>query len=107
MYIGANIKKIREFKDITREYIAAELDMSVSGYSRVERGEVDLTFSKLQRIAEVLKTDVIQIFALNTAHSLDIPAGTASSNPDTDYREKYIRLLEAEVERLRKQLGQF
>lgn len=47
--ISANIKKYRELKGLTREVVASELDMSVSGYSKIERGEIDLTITKLQK----------------------------------------------------------
>jgi transcriptional regulator with XRE-family HTH domain len=62
MEIGNNIKKYRELKNLTRESVAAEMDMSVSGYSKIERNEVDLTVSKVKKIAEVLGVDVSQIF---------------------------------------------
>lgn len=52
--ISANIKKYRELKGLTREVVASELEMSVSGYSKIERGEIDLTITKLQKISEVL-----------------------------------------------------
>lgn len=57
-----NIKKIRELKNLTRDYVAAELKMSTSGYGKIERGEVDLTVSKLKKIAEVLGVSVEFIF---------------------------------------------
>ncbi|MFN5628467.1 MAG: helix-turn-helix domain-containing protein, partial [Bacteroidota bacterium] len=60
MEIGNNIKKYREIKNLTRESVAAEMDMSVSGYSKIERNEVDLTVSKVKKIAEVLGVDVSQ-----------------------------------------------
>jgi transcriptional regulator with XRE-family HTH domain len=40
--ISANIKKYRELKGLTREGVASELDMSVSGYSKIERGEIEI-----------------------------------------------------------------
>ena len=61
--IYKNIKKIRELKNITREYIAGELGMSTSGYGKIERGEVDLTVTKIIRIAAIL--DVSVSFILN------------------------------------------
>ena len=39
--ISSNIKKFRELKSLTREHLAAELEMSVSGYSKIERGGRD------------------------------------------------------------------
>jgi len=53
-----NIKKIRELKNLTREYVAAELAMSTSGYGKIERGEVDITVTKLIRLAAILEVSV-------------------------------------------------
>jgi transcriptional regulator with XRE-family HTH domain len=53
-----NIKKIRELKNFTREYVAAELAMSTSGYGKIERGEVDITVTKLIRLAAILEVSV-------------------------------------------------
>jgi transcriptional regulator with XRE-family HTH domain len=57
-----NIKLIRELKNFTREYVAAELNMSTSGYGKIERGEVDLTLTKLEKIASVLNVSLEFIF---------------------------------------------
>lgn len=60
-----NIKKIRELKNLTREYVADEINMSTSGYGKIERGEVDLTISKLNKIAVVFNVSVDFIFKFN------------------------------------------
>ncbi len=60
-----NIRKIRELKGLTREYVAAELKMSSSGYGKIERGEVDLTISRLFKIAEVLNVSPSSILFLD------------------------------------------
>jgi transcriptional regulator with XRE-family HTH domain len=57
-----NIRKIRELKNLTREYVAAELNMSTSGYGKIERGDVDLTVSKLIEISKVLEVSIEFIF---------------------------------------------
>ena len=62
-----NIKKIRELKNLTREYVADELKMSTSGYGKIERGEVDLTVSKLVKIAKVLNVTIEFIFKFNVS----------------------------------------
>jgi transcriptional regulator with XRE-family HTH domain len=63
-----NIKKIRELKGLTREHIADELKMSTSGYGKIERGEVDLTVTKLTKIAEILDVSVEFIFKFNVSN---------------------------------------
>lgn len=62
-----NIKKIRELKNLTREYVADELKMSTSGYGKIERGEVDLTISKLVKIAKVLGVSIEFIFKFDVS----------------------------------------
>jgi transcriptional regulator with XRE-family HTH domain len=66
--IYINIKKIRELKNLTREYVADELSMSTSGYGKIERGEVDLTLSKLGKIAKVLEVSVDFIFKFDVSN---------------------------------------
>lgn len=61
-----NIRKIRELKNLTREYVAEEVKMSMSGYGKIERGEVDLTVSKLIKISKVLDVSIEFIFKFDT-----------------------------------------
>ena len=44
--LGQNIKNIRERRSITSQAVATLLDMSLSGYSKIERGETDPTMDK-------------------------------------------------------------
>lgn len=60
-----NIKKIRELKNLTRDFVAAELGMSTSGYGKIERGEIDLTISKITKIAHVLQVGVSDLLFFN------------------------------------------
>jgi len=62
-----NIRKIRELKNLTREFVAAELKMSTSGYGKIERGDVDLTVSKLIEISNVLKVSTEFIFKFDVS----------------------------------------
>jgi transcriptional regulator with XRE-family HTH domain len=61
MDIGQNIKKLRELKNYTQAYMASQLNMSVSGYCKIEKGQTDITLSKINLIADVLETDMATI----------------------------------------------
>ena len=110
--IGDNIKKLRELKNITREMLASDLKMSLSNYSKIERGEIDLTISRLYEIASVLEVDVSQILNFDATQIFNISnnklvqgIGAKAENMHfhgDDYKEKYIKLLEIEAERLQK-----
>jgi len=56
-----NIRKIREMSDLTRDYVAAELEMSTSGYGKIERGEIDLTLSKLVKICSIFGVSITDL----------------------------------------------
>ena len=110
-----NIKKFRELKSVTRESMAHELGLSLSGYSKLERGEVDITISKIYKIAEVLKISVEQILNFDASQIFNVSNNQQvqglGSQADIinfygdDYKEKYIKMLELEVERLKKELN--
>lgn len=108
--VSENIKKFRELKDITRENIASRLDMSVSGFSKIERGEIDLTLSKLDKIAKVLGVSPSQILSFdatnifNVSNNNQVGLGTDKAtinNVSNEHTEKYIKKLEEEIERLK------
>lgn len=95
-------------KNITREYMAAEMGMSVSGYARIERGEVGLSFARVKRIAAILDADVSTLLEFDAGQLFRTGENTMAgktSKAGSDYREKYIQMLEAEIERLRIQLN--
>jgi transcriptional regulator with XRE-family HTH domain len=106
-----NIKKFRELKNITREEFADQLEMSLSGYSKLERGEVELTITKMYRIAELLEVsvsqilnfDASQIFNVSNNQVANVDIKSQTNNYQDEYKDKYIKLLEAEVERLKKE----
>jgi len=54
--IGLEIKKLRKMQRFTQEHIAQKLDMSVAGYSRIERDEVNVTLDRLQELSDILGT---------------------------------------------------
>jgi len=58
MGIGDKIKQLRELRNFTQSYMADELTLSLSGYSKIERDETDITVSRLKKIAKVLDTDL-------------------------------------------------
>jgi transcriptional regulator with XRE-family HTH domain len=113
---GEKIRKLRELQNISPKNIASELDMSVSGYNKIERNEVDLTLSKLQKISKVLGVDLSQILNFDPSQVIHVSnnklvqgLGARADNMHfhgDDYKEKYIQMLEQENERLKKLVGE-
>lgn len=65
MHVGQKIKKLRELKNYTQEYMANQLDMTQSSYSKIETGETDISYSKLEKIAQALQIRPEDIITFN------------------------------------------
>lgn len=63
--IGTKIKNIRELKNYTQDYVAKKLEMTQAGYSKIERDETDVPYSKLEEIARVLEVGVEDLVAFD------------------------------------------
>lgn len=106
-----NIKKFRELKDLTREQMAADLNLSLSGYSKLERGEIEITLNRLFEIATILEVDISQILNFDAKYIFNISnsqgvqgfdkGGNYHFNQEDKYREKYIQKLEEEIKALK------
>lgn len=109
--IGENIKKYREQKNITRDTLAADLNMSLSNYSKIERGEIDVSISRVQEIAQILDVDISQLLNFDATQIFNISnnkfvQGFGSkvqhnNSINDEYIDKYIKLLEEENTRLK------
>lgn len=117
MNISDNIKKFRELKGLGRKEIAAELNLSLSAYSKIERGEVDLTISRIEQIAKILGVDISDLLNFDASQVFNIsgnqlvqaiaPKADNMNFYGDDFKEKYIKLLEKEVDRLNKVIENF
>ena len=52
------IKKIRNLRGVKQKYIALQMGMSESTYSKIENGNQKLTFEVIEKIADVLNIPI-------------------------------------------------
>lgn len=65
VHIGHKVKKLRELKNFTQNHMAQELGITQSAYSKMELGESEITFKKLERISEILGISLEDISSFN------------------------------------------
>ncbi|MBS1526465.1 MAG: helix-turn-helix transcriptional regulator [Bacteroidetes bacterium] len=53
--VGEKIRLQRLTKNYSQEYMAFMLDISQAAYSKIERGETELTLKRIYEIAEILE----------------------------------------------------
>ncbi|MCQ9122277.1 transcriptional regulator [Rodentibacter pneumotropicus] len=61
MSVNEKIRKIREAKGWSQEQMAENLNMSLNGYAKIERGESKIYLYKLEQIAHVFNIDVVEM----------------------------------------------
>ncbi len=108
-----NIKKIRETKGISQEYMAMELGISQSTYTKVERGEVNLYVDRLLKIAKILDVGLAKIFDESALNSFNVNTYDTSTNynqvvenlyNDKDVVNKLQSTLEMENKHLKEEI---
>lgn len=57
MEIGQKIKKIRELRNYSQEYMAMHLGISQEAYCRIETGQTKIELNRLKKIAETLEVE--------------------------------------------------
>lgn len=63
--VAGNIRKIREYRNYTQDYLAAKLGISQNAYSKIELGYSKLTLERLFQISTVLEVEVLQLISLD------------------------------------------
>ena len=115
MKIGSNIRKIRELKGFSQDFLANELDISQRQLSRIENNETDLSISKLEAISNLLEVTINQLLGFDEKfifQHCENAFGTnqnyyAFTDKEKELYEKRISHLEKEITFLRNQLESF
>lgn len=112
MKVGQNIRKIRDLKGYSQEFMALELEISQRNYSRIENNELELHLNRLEKICKILDVSPQEILDFD-AHLIFKRNGDICGMKQNYYvnleraQEQYenqIRYLNEEVAFLRKQL---
>ncbi len=70
MLIGEKIRKAREKKNYTQEFVAKKSGMSTTGYGDIERGKTDVSWSRIVSITRALGITIQEIICDKTISSL-------------------------------------
>ncbi|MDR1344034.1 MAG: helix-turn-helix domain-containing protein [Tannerellaceae bacterium] len=59
--LGKNISAKRRLLGLKQEDVAFDIDISVTSYAKIERGETNIPFMRLVQIADYLKVEVSEL----------------------------------------------
>lgn len=63
--IGKNIRKYRELKGISQEYMALKLDITQASYAKLENSTTKINVERLFDISQLLETDIAEILEIS------------------------------------------
>lgn len=105
--LGSKIKRLRELKNFTQDFMAEQLQVSQSAYSKLEIGETEITYKRLAQIAEILqlKPEEIANFSesmvFNVMHNQNgnglVVNNTSLNNSEKELYEQQINILKEEL----------
>lgn len=119
--LGNKIKKLRELRNYSQEYMAENLGLSQSAYSKLETDQTELSYNRLNKIAELLQVSISDIENFDEKVIFNITNNDHSTNNGGNYhqhlyysdkkvielQESQIKLLEEKVKFLEEKLRGF
>lgn len=114
--VSANIRRIREQKGYSQEYMAQELEISQASYARIENEETKLSIDRLFEISNILETDISSLLgteALTINHQENHKGAFGNGYiqnlhiENKEVYEKLIKNLEDQIVFLKKRLAKY
>lgn len=97
--IGRNISMYRKIRGIKAFDIAEQLAMKEATYSKYERGETQITIEFVQKVAEILKIDPLQILTVSPSNFIENCTHFAvhdyHNHNNTEQTKMMLRLMES------------
>ena len=104
--ISKNIRKYREIKGFSQEYMANQLDINQASYAKIENNSTKLTVERLFAISKLLETEITDLLDLKnqTIYNVyDNEFGVGKQNVENLYQENkevYEKLIQSKDEQI-------
>ena len=100
------LKQIRELKNLSQEYIANQLGLSVRAYSKIETGETQLTINRLNEISRIMGVDPIEVLGFDDKNIFNINNSTGNNGYNyINFPDKLVQQYEQTIQSLKEQIA--
>ncbi|MBB5437731.1 transcriptional regulator with XRE-family HTH domain [Pedobacter sp. AK017] len=100
--IGRNISMYRKIREIKAFNIAEQLGLKEAAYSKYERGETAITVDFVQKVAQIINIDPIQMMTVSPGHminpSMAIQTDSSFRSRDEKQNEAILTLINSQIE---------
>lgn len=80
MVLSDKIRVLREMNKLSQEEMAAKMNMSRSGYAKLERGESKLNVERLEQIADIFQVGLMELVAMANGATFNFNENATQSN---------------------------
>ncbi|WP_127125099.1 helix-turn-helix domain-containing protein [Pseudoflavitalea rhizosphaerae] len=77
--VGRNLYKIRKIREKKAADVADHIGITEAAYTKYERGESKITIDLIQKVAEYLKVDPINLITSSTGHFIEIGSNSPAA----------------------------
>ncbi len=104
--VAAKVRKLREIKGYSQEYLAQELEMSNRQYQRIEAGDVDLTLTKIEHLSKLLGLTPVQLMGFDDKYVFENCTNTGIGSVTFNHLpESIIAKHETQINLLREEIA--
>jgi transcriptional regulator with XRE-family HTH domain len=101
MDIYTVLRRIRVEKGLSQQNLADDLGLSLTGYAKIERGETELTISRLEQLSKYYQMNILDFFKL--IHPSNMPPEEESAiKKEINYLKQIHQLLHDKIAYLEK-----
>lgn len=101
--LGENIRKIRELKGFSQQYLGDELNISQKQVSRIETGKTSATFNSINKVCEILDIELKTLLNFNDKFILNNNNHNQNGGEFIAYNNTDIEKIEKLYERMLKE----
>lgn len=104
--IGENIRKIRELRGYSQDYMASRLSISQRSYSNIESDKSKLDKDTLNEISNVLEIDPVTLLTFDEKiiFTNSPQSGYFNNSTVNDISHEQLKLLESTIDMLKQQM---
>jgi transcriptional regulator with XRE-family HTH domain len=97
--LSNNIRKIRVLHGLTQENVANDLGISLVAYGKIEQGKTDISYSRLNQIADYFQIETLMLFqGVEMSNVVSDSQNYQLKNPDIRRLEKEIAELKTDIQ---------
>jgi transcriptional regulator with XRE-family HTH domain len=102
--IGGRIRAIRVIKELSKENMAKDLNISENSYSKIERNEVKHTVERLQQIATIFGMDLLKLLDFEDNNSYNYNTVTSENGNNILGNHTVVKSLDSDNSKKMKKL---